>query len=102
MTIQIKTKIVTTLETEHIDLPFCYVIYEFGSSEECMMITEDFKLVSVFFGDEHKSLTITQRTREQAQQYLETIWHKRTIREMTKSEFQEKINKFISKTNEIK
>jgi tRNA U54 and U55 pseudouridine synthase Pus10 len=102
MTIQVRVRVLTTVDTEEVKLPFCFSTSEYSYSCECVMITEDLKIVKVFSGDTHNSMSISQRTDEQVQEYLEDIFKRYSITEMTTSEFQERINKFISQTTDIK
>ena len=98
MTIQVRVRVLTTVDTEEVNLPFCFRSGEYYLTEECVMITEDFKIVRVFLSDTHNSMVVTQKTNEQVQEYLEDTFKKYKVKDMTVSEFQEKVKTFVSQT----
>lgn len=98
MTIQVRVRVLTTVDTEEVNLPFCFASGEYHLTEECVMITEDFKIVRVFLSDTHNSMSVTQKTNEQVQEYLEDTFKKYKVKDITVSEFQEKVKTFVSQT----
>lgn len=98
MTIQVRVRELTTVDSQEINLPLCFSTDEYYLTYECVMITEDLKVVRLFLSDTHNSMVVTQKTNEQVQEYLEDTFRKYKIKEITISEFQEKVNTFVSQT----
>lgn len=101
MTIEIKHRVLTTVDTTHIELPYRFKTDEYYFGEEIVMITEHLDLVKIHLSPGHNSMSITKKDIPSIEEFIEDKYKKYKVTPMTEEEFNEKLNEFIKHTTYI-